>query len=102
MTELAQRLLGLGYTELFQRLDDVALDTLWSDEGTPDALKRIALDSSEDARTRFLAAESVLSRRTDGFSNAERREIGSLYATALRGQFTGSANEWSFPGQPLR
>lgn len=101
MSELAQRLLRLGYTELFQRLDDAALAALWREEGVPDALQRIALDVDEDARARFLAAEAVLSRRPDGFGNGERREIGSLYAQALRGQFTGSANEWSFPGQPL-
>lgn len=99
--KLAQRLLRLGYTELFQRLDDRVLTALWSDVGGPDALKRIALDGDEDARARFLAAEAVLSRRPDGFGNGERREIGSLYAAALCGQFTGSANEWSFPGQPL-
>jgi hypothetical protein len=101
MTELAQRLLKLGYTELFQRLDDNALAALWSKEGVPDALKRVALDGDEDARARFLAAEAVLSRRPDGFGDAERREIGSLYATALREQFTGSANEWSLPDGPL-
>lgn len=101
MSDLAKRLLGLGYTELFQRLDDESLAALWSEEGAPDALKRIALDGEEDARARFLAAEVVLSRRPAAFGKGERREIGSLYARALRGQFTGSANEWTFPGQPL-
>ncbi len=101
MTELAQRLLALGYTELFQRLDEEALAGLWSEQGAPDVLRRIALDADEDLRARFLAAEVVLSKRPDAFDAAERREIGWLYATALRDQFTGSANEWSFPGQPL-
>jgi hypothetical protein len=95
--KLAQRLLRLGYTELFQRLDDRVLTALWSEVGSPEALKRIALDDDEDARARFLAAEVILARRPDGFGDGERREIGSLYATALRGQFTGSANEWSLP-----
>jgi hypothetical protein len=101
MTTLAQRLLALGYTELFQRLDDEALAALWSEKGAPDALRKIALDVDEDVRARFLAAEAVLSRRTDAFDDIERREVAGVYATALRGQFTGSANEWSFPGQPL-
>jgi hypothetical protein len=98
---LAERLLSLGYTELFQRLDDRALTALWGEVGAPDALEKIALDGDEDAWVRFLAAEVVLSKRPDGFDDGERRAIGSLYATALRRQFTGSANEWSFPGQLL-
>jgi hypothetical protein len=97
MPRLAERLLELGYTELFQRLHDESLVALWSEQGAPDALRRIALD----ARARFLAAEVILSTRPETFDNAERQELGRLYATALRGQFTGSANEWSLPGQPL-
>jgi hypothetical protein len=99
--QLAQRLLMLGYTELFQRLDDRALTALWNEAGSPEALEKIALDGDEDARARFLAAEVVLAKRPDGFSDGERREIGSLYARALRGQFTGSANEWTLPEGPL-
>ena len=101
MSDLAQRLLGLGYTDLFQRMDEEALSALWSEDGAPDALKRIALAGNEDERARFIAAEVILSRRPAAFRKGEGREIGSLYATALRGQFTGSANEWTFPGQPL-
>lgn len=98
---LARRLLSLGYTELFQRPNDEALAVLWGDAGVPEALERIALDADEDVRARFLAAEVVLSRRPDAFGGAKRREIGRLYARALREQLTGSANEWSFPGRLL-
>lgn len=101
MADLVSRLLEFGYTELFQRLDDDAIDELWGEPEAPGALERLALDESGDPWVRFLAAEVVLSKRPDAFGDDDRRTISTLYATALRRQFTGSANEWSFPGQPV-
>jgi hypothetical protein len=101
MGDLVPRLLALGYTELFQRLDDEALVELWREDGAPEALRTIALDDDEDARARFLAAEVVLSKDPARFGDDERPALATLYETALRGQFTGSGNEWSFPNRPL-
>ena len=102
MTDLEARLLTLGYTELFQRLDDDALDELWREPEACEALKLLALDDSRDPWGRFLAAEVIFSRRPDAFSSDDARRVTSaLYATALRRQFTGSANEWGLPGQTV-
>jgi hypothetical protein len=97
MSDLEQRLLDLGYIELFRRLDDQALTTLWNEPGAPGALARLALDGNADPRARFLAAEVVLSRNPQAFDEPQRRELASLYATALRDRFLLSGNEWSFP-----
>jgi hypothetical protein len=101
VSQLAKRLLELGYTELFQRPDNHAVSTLWGAKRAPQALKQIALNPEENDEARFLAAEVVLSRQPRAFSAGEREEIGKVYAAALRQQFTGSANEWSFPVQPI-
>lgn len=97
MTDLPRRLLQLGYTQLFERLDDDELRALWAEAGVPSELRALALDQRADLEARFLAAEIVLSRGPDMFSADERSELGSLYAQALRSQLPGVANEWAFP-----
>ncbi|HUP60703.1 MAG TPA: hypothetical protein VNA69_09830 [Thermoanaerobaculia bacterium] len=97
LRSLQQRLRELGYVELFQRLDDHAITSLWNEPDAPEALARLALDRSADPLTRFLAAEVVLSMDPKRFGEQDHAELAEVYAAALRGQFTLSANEWSFP-----
>jgi hypothetical protein len=97
MPDLTQRLLDLGYTELFERADDRARSELWKERP---ALLRIALDPDADPRARFLAAEIVLSKDPEAFDDAERLDVGAVYTRAMRDHFAIAGNAWSFPNGP--
>jgi len=96
--DLADELSGLGYLELFLRLDDTALDQIWQQPGAPEELRRLALRSDTPSLSGFLAAEVLFTRDPTFPAPAERGVLASLYAEALRQNMTGMANPWGLPG----
>jgi hypothetical protein len=93
--DLAAELAGIGYLELFLRLDDTAIDLAYRD---PAAFRRLALDDAAPALSRFLAAEVLFARDPAFPSPSERSSLSFLYAQALRRNLTRMANPWSLPG----
>ncbi len=97
---LAERLMALGYTDLFQRADWSALDALWREPGMPTALAALALDAAAPVPARFLAAE-ILFHRGGAYPPAENGgALAKVYAAALAQGYPGGGNAWGFPGQP--
>lgn len=92
MTDLADRLLALGYDGLFLRLTPAAA-TLWREPGAPEALAAIATDPTAPAQARFLAAE-VIAGATGRQPDAA---LAATYAAVLRE--TDSPNIWGLPGE---
>jgi hypothetical protein len=96
--DLAEELIGLGYLELFLRVDDTALDQVWQRPGAKEGLRRLALHSGMPSLPAFLAAE-MLSARDPAFpAPADRASLALLYAEALRQNMTRMANPWGLPG----
>lgn len=100
--DLAERLLDFGYTDLFQRLDTQALDSIWSEADAPRSLERLAADAGAPLQARFLAAEALLTRRSgDRLDERIKREIAAVYRAALVDHLPGAANSWSDPSGAL-
>jgi hypothetical protein len=98
ISALANKLIALGYVELFQGLDGTALDAIWTEPGASDALTALAVDCDAPTLPRFLAAE-ILFRKQESYPHEDQKELLALvYATALAENYTGAANTWGFPG----
>ncbi len=95
---LGQELSGLGYPDLFLRLDETTVDQIWRRPGAPEALRRLALASNAPPLSRFLAAEVLFTRDPVYPAPAERAALARLYGEALRGNLVGMANPWGLPG----
>lgn len=98
---LAERLMALGYTDLFQRADCTTLDALWAEPGMPAAMAALALDASVPVAARFLAAEVLFHRAPAYPPPHDRRALADVYAAALKGGYPGGGNVWGFPGRDL-
>lgn len=99
MTALEQKLVGVGFLELFG-YGDRALESIWRDAGA-NALRALALDDRGDALARFLAAEILFAKQSGPANDDERRALATVYAAALARQFGGAANAWVFPDGTL-
>src|SRR3712207_2226521 len=80
---LANRLMTLGYIELFQGLDEDALNTLWQEPGAPEALATLTMDAEAPALARFLAAEILFYKNEAYPPDEHKKQLASVYATAL-------------------
>ena len=94
---LANRLMAMGYVELFQASDENGLDTLWKEPGVPEALASLALNLEAPALARFLAAEIMFYRKEAYPPDEQKERLASVYAPALAENFTGAANTWGLP-----
>lgn len=98
MSSLAEKLSAQGYAELFLRLDQSALDQVWTAAGA-DALGRLVTDDRSPTLARFLAAE-ILFTKASGYPPAEHRPLlASIYTSALSDNYTRMANPWGMPGE---
>jgi hypothetical protein len=97
MTEIANRLTGLGYNGLFLTLDNAQLDALWATQGAPEALTQLASDPGADSAARFLAAEVLFRKQRSYPPKAAHTDLAAVYAEALRQ--ARLANIWGMPGQ---
>lgn len=96
-TALANRLMTIGYIELFQGPDENALDTIWKEPGVPEALATLTIDPEAPALARFLAAEILFNKKETYPPDEQKKQLASVYATALVQNFTGTANTWGLP-----
>lgn len=97
MDELAQRLLNLGYENLFMRLDYSTLNELWQEPELPQRLEQLASDPTSPPQARFLAAEILFHQQTSYPPDRETANLAQVYATALADAKIG--NPWGLPGQ---
>jgi hypothetical protein len=98
LPSVENRVSALGYIELFQGSDEGLLDGIWNEPGAPDALARLSIDSQAPALARFLAAEIMFYKQAGYPPEEHKKQLASVYATALAQNFTGSANTWGMPG----
>jgi hypothetical protein len=96
--DLAGRLCGLGYVELFHRATDEAVEAVWSEPGAPQRLRSLALDAAALPEARFLAAEILAWKRAEPPAAEEKAALGPVYAGALARNHTRFANAWGIPG----
>ena len=94
---LARRLMTIGYIGLFQGSDENASDALWKEPGVPDALAALVLDLEAPALARFLAAEIMFNKQATYPPAEQKKQLASVYATALAENFAGAANTWGLP-----
>ncbi len=97
--ELSRTLDDLGYRELFQRLDNEAVDRIWNQDGAPAALAQLALDAKASPQARFLAAEILFAKDPQYPPDSAKATLASVYAIALKDDFTMMANPWGLPGK---
>ena len=98
-SDLAQRLVTLGYVELFHRLDDDALNSIWGQPGAPQALEKLALDPEASTLARFLAAEVLFYKRRGYPPEEAKGRLAPIYSAALSQNFPGITNTWGLPGE---
>jgi hypothetical protein len=96
-TQLAHDLVDLGYTELFMRYDEEAIDSIWDRPNAPAALAELVLDSSAADQARFLAAEVLFARDDSYPPDSVKSQLAPVYAAALTGNYTEMANPWGLP-----
>lgn len=96
-SSLEYRLMTIGYIELFQGPDENALDTLWKEPGVPEALATLTIDPGAPALARFLASEIMFYRKKTYPPDEQKKQLASVYASALAQNFTGTANTWGLP-----
>lgn len=97
LSALANKLMNLGYIELFQGLDETALESIWNEPGAPEALAQLAVDPKAPELARFLAAEIMFHKQQAYPSENQKKQLAPVYATALAENFTGTANTWGLP-----
>ncbi len=97
-SSLADRLMAIGYIGLFQGPDEEALRTLWNEPGVPEALATLAGDPEAPTLARFLAAEILFDKQEKYPPEEQKKQLASVYATALAQNFTEAANTWGLPG----
>jgi hypothetical protein len=90
--------MDLGYVELFHRLDEDAIDSVWSEPGAPDTLESLATDPRFPELARFLAAEILFHKRPGYPPQDARSKLAPVYAAALAQGFTRITNSWGMPG----
>ena len=96
---LANKLTELGYIELFHRQGEEAIDSVWDEPGAPEILDDLAVDQQASRLANFLAAEILFYKRQDYPAEHAKRQLASVYATALARDFTQMANPWGLPGK---
>ena len=94
---LANRLMTIGYIELFQGPDEDVLDALWKEPGVPESLATLTINPEAPALARFLAAEIMFYKQETYPPDEQKKQLASVYATALAQNFTGVANTWGLP-----
>lgn len=95
---LANKLMKLGYIELFHGLDETALDSIWNEPGAPEVLATLAVDPGAPTLARFLAAEILFRKQQSYPPEEQKKQLVSVYTTALAQNFTDVANTWGLPG----
>ena len=95
---LANDLSNLGYSELFMRSNEKALDEIWARPGVHDALVRLAGDAEAPAEARFLAAEILFYRDAAALTQSIKHGLGTVYAEALANDFIPMGNPWGIAG----
>lgn len=99
--ELARALAEVSYRELSQRMNEDALDHIW-DAHSRAAFIALLHDGAAEPRAVFLAAEIAARRDQTVFEEADKAVLARAYVTALRENFTGSANPWGLPKRGAR
>lgn len=94
---LANKLMTMGYLELFQGSGEEYIDTLWKVPGVPEILETLTVDPEAPALARFIAAEVLFYQRGAYPLEEQRKQLASVYALALGQNFTGAANTWGLP-----
>lgn len=94
---LADQLTALGYFAIFQQEDADTL-ALADNPAARRHLAQLVADTHADALARFLAAELLFEKDAGFPASANKAELGSVYAAALRDNFTETANTWGLPG----
>lgn len=96
--DLANRLIELGYSGLFQQSEPSTLESIWNATGAPKKLEILVANPKAPVLARFLAAE-ILFYKDGTFKAENRREtLAPVYAAALSQNLTESANPWGLPG----
>jgi hypothetical protein len=95
--DLARHLTGLGYENLFMRLDSANLDRIWSAHDAPEQLRHLVLQSGADPSARFLAAEVLAARAPEFPPDDLKSPLAQIYARAL--ETAEIANPWGLPGE---
>ncbi len=88
----------LGYVELFLRLDEEAIDSIWDVPRASEVLKALAIDSNAPPLASFLAGEMLFYKLDEYPPESDKRRLAEVYAMALRENFTAMANPWGLPG----
>lgn len=97
MTTLTTELSRTSYDKLFLS-DDKELNRLWALPDTPKNLHALIASTAASAEVRFLAAEILARRESDGFPPPEAGDaLAAAYAHALAA--TVEANRWGMPGE---
>lgn len=98
LSAMVKRLGQTTYLDLFQRMDEALLDSLWAGGGAFDTLQAIVRDSGTEGRIRFLAAE-ILFRKSPAYPPPDTIPfLADVYAAALRDAPREMANPWGLPG----
>jgi hypothetical protein len=100
MSQLTEKVRNLGFKELFFRQDGSAMDSIWKESEDGYRLEQVIRDLNADPLARFLAAEIMFSKNVNFPSEEIKPVLVSVYAAALKENFTGLANPWGLPGKP--
>ena len=92
---LADQLTQLGYFGLVQQEDDAQVHALSRDR---QGLTALVDDPRAEPLARFLAAELLYAQDDHFPTRQDVPEVAQVYATALKENFTESANTWGLPG----
>jgi hypothetical protein len=96
---MAERLMSIGYRQLFQEPSEEALDAIWAGGEARRRLEAVALASEMPDAARFLAVEVLYERGPGAFPPPRAfRTLAPVYASALAQNLAGMANPWGLPG----
>ena len=96
-TELAQQLENLGYLELFMRMNNEALDSIWKTKSNRTLLVTLCSESNHSALSRFLASEILYFKDNALLKTAIKRQLLPVYVEILAHKENVSANVWGLP-----
>ncbi len=86
------------YWHMFNMGFETRADSIWyADEDSRTILETIVYDDSISTRSRFIACEILFDHCEWDPQGPIRATIASIYATALRDNYTGSGNAWGLP-----
>ncbi len=94
---LVNKLMTIGYIELFQGPNEDVLDTLWKEPEVPEMLTTLTIDPKVPELAQFLAAEILFYKQVDFPHEEQKKQLASVYTTALAQNFTETANPWGLP-----